>query len=1484
MPIYTESDGDKGIPRGIFIRLLIFLALICMSVFVMRPVQLALSMGMTIIRANIIEKIESFTGTEIRYSSIRPTIFGSFDIRNLELIKNENTVLSADHTRISFSMFELLRGKKTAVRTIQLDRPVFNLDTERDKEIIQLFSPNTADGEKNEDLKVFQRIAEFIPKRPDIRIRDCYLKISDGDLAYQIEKMDLDIGGDREKLSLNGNFTAEVRNTAFFNKSYGIKTRIIIDGVYSPKLEEGGAEVIFSSFAFSRQEKNIKGGNFFVQAASAVSGESSKALLNTQSLSVDLVFKNRLLSLNTSGENKFFKGYFDYNTLTDRMSAALECNDFHFSDIVSFTDKQANFNHLLTLPVRGKASFSREKNAGSLRYDVDFRGGEPEKSGDSFAIRVKGNEKTVSFDEFRFNASPGTAKAGLFQGMFSLKGSMGIDTLTPSGTVVFDRFSLTGAEYFNAVFNVSSNRKEIAITSKKAVSGKCVFDAIDVFLFPSQKDLGILVSVLREKEGRAGMEATLSYEPRQFDASLSLGSFGALDLVEIFRPFTEKPAFPAASLFLYNTSISAEVFFTTDFKHYVYNAPNIMIKSGDNEGVLSFSGTDRQFSLSEGIFNVDKKEFLLSANANFSNPQDFIFAVNASYLDFSWRIEGQLLDRSTLIIRDPNGLHAYGSVSNTGAVSGYLEGISYPVPVNGQPVYLNFYTTLRYNSRDFWSFDIARFEAVDFSSPEGNENLKISGSADQDGASFKELVFYDSTSSLEGKADFSWNRDFSFVQFNANMTDRRESGELYIIDGMLKDKNFIVNVSVSEGRINRFLKKSSPILLNADASISWDPVNLFNANIYLKSLYAKLNEDSIQASAAVTFTNYEFAVHDLNFSYAEISAFLPSLQINRAEGYVKASADVQGYVLEKWLDGKLQLDANFLNTNSWAEIRTAFSSINGSLKAENLIFSGVRHKPFDVIFANNDEGLKITGGPDNMLRMEMDREGDFFAGLSAPFPVQGSFAGNYKNGIIDARCNDFFLDLSSLWALLPSIRDFGFNGGYVAAKLDIKGPLANPEFFGTGRGTSLRMLVPNYLSEEVKPIPFNIAFDGSEMSFANVPFIAGKGAGSITGLFIFEKWIPDNFVLDIKVPKESPIPYKLNISGFLASGDVSGDVFLNLEDTTLDINGNLFANNTEMGMNFDEIMQIRPENSSASESSIEVAVNMQVTTGPVVEFAWPNIRKPIMRANPEMGTVLKVTADTLTGQYSINTDIKIRSGEINYFDRSFYIRQGNLVFRENEREFSPRLTARAEIRDRTDTGPVTISMIIDNEPLLNFVPRFEANPGLTQLEIYALLGQNMYFPGGGETIDAAQLFLTSTADILGQFIGLRTLERQVRNALKLDMFSVRTKILQNAVSTATAGAGLGISPVDRNNRVGNYFDNTTVSAGKYVGQDMFVQGMFSLSYDENSVNFGGFKPELDIGIELQSPFFKIRWDFFPYHPENWWVTDNSITLTWSKSF
>jgi len=1478
LPIYTEKDGDERLPRNIFIKILIFVTLIGVSAVVMRPLQSALHMGMNHIRTNIIERIEEYTDMKLLYSSIRPTIFGSFDIRNLKFLKDEDAILSVSRARITFSMSELLFKRKLAVRTILLEKSVLNIDIERDSSLIQAFSSSQdKDGEKKNDKELIQRLADFFPEKPDFKIRDCSASVTGGALEYNVQKVNIDINGNKDQLSFNGKFIAGVNSSSMFSKSYGIKTSVAIDGVCKPNLEDASAQITFSSFLVSAQENNA--GGFFLKPLSM-----QEEIFNTRPFIVDFIFKDRLISLGTSGGGERFNASFEYNTGTNRMSTAMNCDNFMLSDIISFANNRKDVEHLLTLAVSGKASFTHEKNTGLKYYDVNIHGSNESVSEDSFAVIVSGSEKSIAFDEFWFIASARSAKAGLFQGKFSLAGKMGINTLTPAGQILFENFSLTGDDFFNAAFNVSGNKKEISILSKRASVGSCVLNDINIFIFPSERDLGLIAGALREENGSVSLEATLNYSPLQFDSSLAIDSFSLLDIVEIFRPFTDRANIPpVAGLYLQDTSVIAEVFFTTDFNQFVYNAPNIQINAGDVNGSLSFSGTDRQFSLSEGIFFVNEKDFLVSAQVNFSNPMDLLFSMNASYLDFSWHIQGQVLDRTTLVIRDPNGLHMYGNISNTGALSGYLEGISFPIPVNGRPYYLNFYITLRYTSRDFWSFDIAHFEANDFNSMQNGENLRITGAADQDGATFKDIVYSDYTGKLSGNADFTWDRDFSNVQFITNMTDGIEGGELLYIDGLLEKKHFNLNAYVSQMRVDRFMKTNIPIFVNGNTAISWDSHKSFNAQLNLDSLNAMLRDDPLHASAEIIFTNDDFIVQDLRFDYAQMNAQLPLAQISRADGNANASMDIKGFVLEKWLEGKIVLDVNFLQINSWVEIKEALGSIDGIISAENLVYAEEEQEPFNIKFANNESGFSVSGGPGNLLRMEMDKEGDFFAGLSSPFPIHVSVAGSYRDGLIDAHCNDFFIDLKAIWDLVNPSESFLFAGGYITAQLDIRGPIGNPEFFGSGRGSSFRMVVPNYLTEEIKPIPFDIAFEGSEMTFGPVPSVVGRGGGTIAGWFIYKDWIPDNFGLDIRVPKESPIPYGLNITGFLAKGDVSGDLALVLDNSTLDISGILLANNTEMGLSIEEIMARSPETETVSGSSTTTIVNLEITTGSVVEFAWPNSSTPILRANPEMGTIVSVSADTLTGQYTLNTDIKIRSGELNYFDRSFYIRQGNLVFKENEREFSPHITARAEIRDRTDNGPVTISMIIENEPLLNFIPRFEANPALTQFEIYSLLGQGINIAGTGDNKGTTQMVLSSTADILGQFIGMRTLEKYVRNFLRLDMFSIRTKVLQNVVSSA-AEAGLGLSPVDRNNRVGNYFDNTTIFVGKYVGQDMFIQGMLSVSYDENNPGYGGLKLEPDIGIELQSPLFSIRWDFFPYNPQNWWVNDNSITLTWSKSF
>jgi hypothetical protein len=319
--------------------------------------------------------------------------------------------------------------------------------------------------------------------------------------------------------------------------------------------------------------------------------------------------------------------------------------------------------------------------------------------------------------------------------------------------------------------------------------------------------------------------------------------------------------------------------------------------------------------------------------------------------------------------------------------------------------------------------------------------------------------------------------------------------------------------------------------------------------------------------------------------------------------------------------------------------------------------------------------------------------------------------------------------------------------------------------------------------------------------------------------------------------------------------------------------------NTQMTMNIQELKDGRD---SASSTKVSIVTDLTIRAGRKVEFAWPEVM-PILRAYADAGSEIAVTSDQATDRYSLAGDIRLRSGEIYYFQRSFYLKEGILTFNENELRFDPRISARAEIRDRNNEGPVTIAMIIDNAPLLSFTARFESSPPLSQLEIFSLLGQNLTgTPSEEEGGVIPNAFVLATSDLLAQLEVVRGLERNVRDFLRLDMFSIRTQVLQNAMLMVT---GLQ-DPVNRIDRVGNYFDNTTIFFGKYVRSDMFVQSMLSLRYDETQERFGGLRFEPDIGIELQSPLFAIRWNFAPTFDDNdtVFMDDVSFTLTWRWTF
>jgi len=259
------------------------------------------------------------------------------------------------------------------------------------------------------------------------------------------------------------------------------------------------------------------------------------------------------------------------------------------------------------------------------------------------------------------------------------------------------------------------------------------------------------------------------------------------------------------------------MFLTTDFNQVVYNVPNMVFTAQNVTGRFSFSGTDKMFTLSESVITKDGMDLIVGAQYNFANPSEIGFLLNAKYQDLSWNVEGQILDKTTLIIRDKGGLNVYGSLSNSGGVSGYMEGVDFPLLVNNKTVYLNFYLTLRYTSNDFWYVDIAHFNARDFNSSQGIKYISVSGVVDNNGASFKNLLLKDNIGDLSGNVNFSWDADFSYIQFVLNLTDGLEKGESYSAEGTVKKNYFNVTAYASDMRLDRLLRNDKEGRRNAQS-------------------------------------------------------------------------------------------------------------------------------------------------------------------------------------------------------------------------------------------------------------------------------------------------------------------------------------------------------------------------------------------------------------------------------------------------------------------------------------------------------------------------------------------------------------------------------------------------------------------------------------------------------------------------------------------
>ncbi|MDR3193104.1 MAG: translocation/assembly module TamB [Treponema sp.] len=1471
--------------------IIVFVFLVALSALALYPVHRMIRERTEALRDAFILKMEGVFRRRIEYGSMGPSPFGTVDIRDIRVIGGEGTtsemeeqVLRVSRVRISWSLLKLLKGDSDIVRAVRLDRPVLRFDYRRDQDLLEFFS----NQDRLKELLAWYNWDMAAPKKMTVRIRNGSLALKAPedklDANFLFDKLYLDVSFGDKRMSLQGKWNLDFSLSGAFGDPFRAASQGRISSSWSSDFREGTVLVNMPFFT----------GDFFRVGA----------------LGVRVSLRDNKIEARKITDRSPLDVSLDYSLDTRELAASFRCEDFSLRDLVSLSGDFRALNPWLAARATGSGSLSMD-GEGNLRYGTDLAGRVPRKlplGNASFTVKAWGDKDYVRFDRLSLDLPAGSAPGEPSQalgGSVRFHGGLGLKPFAPYGAITLSNFSMEPepSAVVNAELTVSTRGDEIGVSGSRVFFGDVELAVFGISLYPEASGIGFDLSALRFQDGGRGgasiaLGGSIDYKPRQLEAYCRLDSFSALDLVHMAEPFTGSMSLSGfGEAVARETVVTTDMFVNTDFEHIFYNLPQILVfyqGIGEMSARFSASGTDRRFELIDGRINgFGQDEVLLTGYVDFPNFQDISFSLNSGYKDTSYFLEGQFLE-GRLSVRGSYGLN--GSIeAGPGGYSGYLEAVDIPIPIRSQMARLDFSSTLHYNSRNFWSVEINKLNLLDIDLPGSPAaSLFVSGGANQNGASFNRFLFDDGIGQLSGSASVEWNADFSDLRGGLNIADETGS-EVYRGEGSWRDRNLDVFFSGTGMRLSRVVENVpraeqgnglgaslNSALANGNVRLNWNQEDSFRINLELSSLSARSRDAEIEASFHAFLDKDDFSLQNLKLKLADLEGEIPWFKVKRRDNWAGGAGRIEGAFAGKSVAMSFELDSRFAGAESWLGIPRALSDFQGKLSVRDIRVDVLESKQvFDFIFSRQGSLVSFSGGPEEMIRFRLGEGGIFYAGLSHPFPIRGSVSGTVSLSEIDARASDIYVDLAALWRLIPVKPDIEALGGYITAGLDIRGSLGDPEFFGSARGNSIRIRIPRFVDADIRPVPVNITLEGNEMRFGPTPAACGGGSGLLSGWFQFDRWIPNVFSIDIAVSGETPIPVKFDLQGVLIRGIVSGNLNVAMENLGLMVKGDLTAQETEISLNAVELASAQEED-MWDLLPLPVVVDIGITAGRRVEFLWPTRDFPMLRAYADMGARARVAVDTADRRFSFTGDVNLRSGEIFYFERNFFIRNGTLAFNENEQQFNPRISARAEAKDRTNEGPVTISMVVDNAPLLSFQARFESSPALSQMEIFSLLGQSITgTPDSAEGGEINNAFLASSVDLLTQFQVVRRMERTIRDFLRLDMFSIRTQVLQNYVFRAM---GLQKDPVDRIATVGNYFDNTSVFVGKYIGSDMFIQSMVSLRYDETKPTMGGYTFEPDFSVELRSPLGNIRWNLVPTHPENWYISDNSFTISWDWVF
>ena len=1451
--------------------ILLFLFVLLVAIFSIVPIYKSVNNFVRNYVEKLCDELEDKTGLTVSYGNISPSVLTGVRIKRILLkdSSDDDVLVVIKSATLKYSLKNLIK-RDTSNAFLDLIIDGFELDLDKDA-----------------DLYVLEKLSNLLNLSQDEKV-----------ISSKSEKSVSKSEQDLSEISFNLPINFYIKNVSLKysvnSVQYGASIKKLILNYLDNNLQvnmTGGVNVVNNasniSCKFSANgniNQNLTGSSLIFRISDISNGKFTVSRMN---LLFD--YNENILGVKTvqNGYPLFIQGAFDL--INKNISLSLKTHELTVSDLLSGSRNQKLLKKLRNLSATLGVS---------LNYDFASK---------DFSYNSEGNlviPKELLNDDVELNYSLNGNARELFVNSltfvgnnydFSFVGNYVYKTMGLAGIGNLNKIVLPNGGIISSELYFDPLESGFMCFAPQLLLNEKAFTALQLMVVPRDDSVDFNFELSdyahEDNEGPGQIKINGSYisNIKYLQANLStenmyLDSIG--QTASFFMSNSSKSSFGILSSYVLN----GDLYLSSDLKSLSYNVPYAFIantKKDNNLIYISLDGNNSSVQLSN--LDVIFGGFVAKVSGQLEkspDSDDAFFVLNVNTGSIPYNLTGSIMP-GVISVSGDYGLSLDVHSSQNGRYDGVFSITSLPIYAAQTIFSFGIDAGFSYSGEEGVSVKIARAEVSESGSKFNfKPKLEMSASISKYGAIFDKIIYSDIFSTLNGSAQGLWNInngifDSASLEFNLQNKKSTEAASITAsVSNVAKDENvsllkslylnsqivfnnFGLNRFVSEHSDNNSLTATviaSGSLENPYIGLNVDTVNLMFAGNVLSADCSAYVEDKI------------FKVDKLNVNYNNLKIEKVAADFSLDSFTGKASAFLSTTALKKTL--KVPLEFSITNT-VMKEGKLFPAEFVANLTSKNISGTLLKDEiPFNLTVLHNESKTSIFTSERFGLFGTISKNKDIKFSIKKGKPLFFNLTGNLNGLELNFDIDDIYINVAELYksVVVDALKIYE---GIAEGSLKIRGIRSDPEFLGALSLRNVDFSLPKVIPSHITVPKTSLIFNHNQI---DMPFTVGKikknyPISAIVKIYM-DRWSADRIEADIKTLDDIYAPAKLTMHLAEFEGDANIDLKLVLADGYFDVTGDVFVKNTDARVKTRELAM----NTASPKMSFSIRSDLNIHLGSHVGFSFD----PILRCIFVPNSSFSFKFDQETSSFEIDGDIELRSGDIAYLSRNFYLKNGSIRFNSNDPSFNPLITVRAETRERDEDGnEVRIILTAENQYLLNFSPQFSSIPAKSENEIRTLLGQIAL----GDSENMSSLLLATSDYALHSTFG-RAIENKLRDLLNFDILSVRTMVLQNALKY-----GLSSNKSDNDLAIGNFLDNSTVYIGKYFGSELYVDALLHWSYDETKVDNkftpGGlvFKPEF--GLELEAPFAYIRWNMAPdinAMMNNRIASSTSVTLSWKFSF